>query len=329
MQIQTGTQTLTVNNGILRFQTCNGTIPAVLSISPNNAAVSVPLNTLVQVQFSMPINSSTLSLGNSGSATVFYYTTTNHEVPGTIALDASGTIATITPSVTLPAGRLFSVYLSHPNPVKDACGDNLPAQQFYFTTAFGNDWTGPILTGTSPENGDSNIPLNARVVLQFNDQLVPITAQTGFSMQTGGNAVSGTFTYSTHQTVTFAPATALNTNTTYTVSYSSQITDTVGNVLSNPGSFTFTTGTASRATGPFVTLVVPPNQSLNVGLNVAPHITFNAPVNELAIPAALSLNYENGSPTVPATVTVAANRLSATITPIAIFPTPIWLQLCG
>src|SRR5208283_1183927 len=220
VQIQTGSQTLTVNNGIL-VQTCNGTLPTVLSISPNNTVTSVPLNALVQVQFSMPMNGSTLSLGNSGSATVFFYdTTANQEVPGTIALDASGTIATITPSETLPAGRLFSIYLSHPNPIKDACGDSLSAQQFYFTTAFGSDWTGPALTGTSPESGDTNVPLNAPVVLQFNDQLDPITAQAGFSLQTGGNAVSGTFTYSANdQTFTFTPAAALKASTTYTVIY--------------------------------------------------------------------------------------------------------------
>ncbi len=332
VQIQTGSQTLTVNNGIL-VQTCNGTLPTVLSISPNNTATSVPLNALVQVQFSMPMNGSTLSLGNSGSATVFFYdTTANQEVPGTIALDASGTIATITPSETLPAGRLFSIYLSHPNPIKDACGDSLSAQQFYFTTAFGSDWTGPALTGTSPESGDTNVPLNAPVVLQFNDQLDPITAQAGFSLQTGGNAVSGTFTYSANdQTFTFTPAAALKASTTYTVIYSSQITDTVGNVLTNPGIFTFTTGASSNTIGPLVTLVDPPDQTLNVGLNVAPHITFSEAVNELTIPASLTLEYENGSPIVPATVTVAANRLSATITPSSpLLPnTEYGVQLCG
>ena len=332
VQIQTGSQTLTVNNGML-VQTCNGTVPAVLNISPFNGATGVPLNALVQVQFSMPMNGSTLSLGTSGSATVFFYdTTTNQEVPGAIALDASGTIATITPSETLPAGRVFSIYLSHTNLAKDACGDSLSAQQFYFTTAFNNDLTGPALTGTSPENGDINIPLNAPIVLQFNDQLDPITAQTGLSMQVGGNAVSGTFTYSTNdQTVTFTPATALTASTNYTVSYSAQITDTVGNALTNPGSFTFTTGTNSITIGPSVTVVDPPNQTVNVGLNVTPHVTFNEPVNELSIPATLSLDYENGSPVVPATVTVAANRLSATITPSApLLPnTEYGVQICG
>ena len=332
VQIQTGGQTLTVNNGIY-VQTCNGTAPTVVSISPNSGATSVPLNSVVQVQFSIPMNASTLSLGNSGSATVFFYdTVTNQEIPGAIALDASSTIATITPSETLAAGRTFSIYLSHTNPLKDVCGDSLAGQQFYFTTAFGNDFTGPALTGTSPKNGDTNVPLNAPVVLQFNDQLDPITAQTGFSMQSGGTVVAGTFSYSANdQTVTFTPISALAASTTYTVSYSSQVSDTVGNSLTNPGSFIFTTGTISNTFGPAVLLSDPANQSTNVGLNVTPHVTFTEPVNQLTIPGAFSLTYENAGPAIAATVTIATNRMSATIKPSAqLLPnTQYGLSLCG
>ena len=341
MQIQTGGQTLTVVNGI-DVETCNGTTPTVVSISPANNTTSVPLNAQVQVQFSVPMNRSTFSLGNGGSSTVFFYdTTASQEIPGAISVDASGTIATITPSEALPAGRQFIVYLSHSNYVQDACGDNLPGQTYTFYTAFGDNQTGPTLTGTSPENGDTNVPLSngsslsTPVVLQFNDQLDPITAQTGFSMTTGGTAVTGTFSYSANdETVTFTPASPLAASTTYTVSYSAQIADTVGNPLTNPGSFTFTTGTSAVTTGPTVTVADPANGTYNVGLNVTPHITFSEPVNELAFPNALVLFYQDyyqGYATIPGTVTVAANRLSATFTPSAALQpnTQYQLYLCG
>ena len=340
MQIQTSSQTLTVVNGI-DVETCNGTTPTVVSISPLNNTSSVPLNALVQVQFSVPMNRSTFSLGNGGSSTVFFYdTTTNQEVPGAISVDASGTIATITPSEALPAGRQFVVYLSHSNYVQDACLDNLSGQTYTFYTAFGDNQTGPTLTGTSPENGDTNIPLSngsnlSTVVLQFNDQLDPITAQTGFSMTTGGTAVTGTFSYSANdETVSFTPANPLTASTTYTVSYSAQITDTVGNPLTNPGSFSFTTGTSAVTTGPSVTVADPANGTYNVGLNVTPHITFSEPVNELTIPSALVLFYQDyyqGYATVPGTVTVAANRLSATFAPSAALQpnTQYQLYICG
>ena len=66
-------------------------------------------------------------------------------------------------------------------------------------------------------------------------------------------------------------------------------------------------------------------------MNVTPHLTFNEPVNELTIPAALTLYYGDSNLIVPATVTVSANRLSATVTPSAqLLPsTYYYLYLCG
>ncbi|MGD0416514.1 MAG: Ig-like domain-containing protein, partial [Terriglobales bacterium] len=339
VQIQTGSQTLTVTNGI-DVETCNGTTPTILNTSPANTATNVPLNAQVQAQFSVPMNRSMFSLGNSGTETIFFFDgTTDLEIPATVSLDASGTIMTITPSEALPAGRSLAVYFNYSSyDVQDTCGDNLATQSFYFTTAFGPNETGPALTGTSPVNGDTGIPLNGNagtgtpVSLQFSTPIDPITAQLGFSMMTGGNAVPGNFSHSTNdETVTFTPVSPLTASTTYTVSYSAQITDDAGNPLTNPGSFTFTTGTSADTTNPSVTSVDPPTNTYGVGLNVTPHLTFNEAVNELTIPAALTLYYGDSNLIVAATVTVSANRLSATVTPSAqLLPNTYYhLHLCG
>jgi methionine-rich copper-binding protein CopC len=300
VQIQTGSQTLTVNNG-MDVLTCTATAPTVLQISPVNGGTKVPLNTQIQAQFSAPMNRSTFSLGDSGTTTIrFWDGITGLEVPATISVDASGTIATITPTVVLAAGRTFYTYWSYANYVQDACGNNLGSVEYYFTTSFGTDTTGPTLTGTSPVNSDTNIALNAPVVLQFDTPVDPITAQAGFYMQTGSNTVTGNFTYSTDdKTVTFTPANPLTASTSYTVSYSALITDTTGTALTNPGSFSFTTGTTSDTTAPQVTFVDPPTNTFGVGVNVTPHLTFNEPVNELTIPAGLTLYYENTNVIIP------------------------------
>ena len=351
VQIQTGSQTLTVNNGI-DVQSCTTTTPTVLQISPANNATDVPLNSQVQIQFSEPMNRSTFSLwGNSGATVLFQDAITGQEVPGTISLDASSTIASIVPSEVLPAGRSFNTYLSYYYwatglYVQDTCGNNLPSQSYSFTTAFSPSTVGPTLTGTSPVNGDSNIPLNGiatggtPIVLQFNKTIDPITAQNGFSMESGGQPVAGNFSYSstkyTTDTVAFTPINPLTANVVYTVNYTTQIMDTVGNALTNPGSFSFTTGPSSDTNNPSVTLVDPPNGTVGVGVNVLPHITFSEPVNELTIPNAFSLSYQNpwwwyGYPLIPSAVTVSADRLSATITPSAPLQpsTQYYLYLCG
>jgi hypothetical protein len=338
VQIQTGSQTLTVNNGI-DVETCNGSAPTVLNTSPANSAGNVPLNSQVQVQFSVPMNRNTFSLGNTSPETIYFYdNTTSKGIPGTISVDASGTIATITPSESLEAGHQIGVYLSYAAYVQDTCGDNLSPYAFYFFTAFSPDTTGPSLTGTSPVNGDTNIPLNGTasggtpVVLQFNIPIDPITAQLGFSMESGGNPVPGNFSYSANnETVTFTPVSPLTASTTYTVGYTAQITDDAGNPLNNPGSFSFTTGTTADTTGPQVTLYDPPNSASGVGLNVTPHVTFSEPVDGLTIPAAMTLYYGDSGLIVPSTVTVSANRLSATLTPSAqLLPsTYYYTYLCG
>jgi hypothetical protein len=338
VQIQTGSQTLTVTNGI-DVETCNGTAPTILHTSPASAATNVPLNVQPQIQFSVPMNRSTFALGNTSPATIFFYdNTTGKEIPGSISLDASGTIATIVPSEVLPAGRQIIVYLSYAAYVQDTCSDDLGSTYYYFYTAFGPNSTGPSLTGTSPVSGDTSTPPNGNasggtpVVLQFSTPIDPITAQLGFSLQTGGNAVPGNFTYSANdETVTYTPVNPLTASTTYTVGYSNLITDNEGNPLSNPGSFSFTTGTARDTTTPAVTLVDPPNGTFGVGLNVTPHLTFSEPVDGLSVPGALTLYYGDDSVVVPATVTVSANRLTATITPSAqLLPnTYYYLYLCS
>jgi hypothetical protein len=186
VQIQTGAQTLTVNNGML-VGTCTTTAPTVIQISPGNGLSNVPLNEHVQIQFSVPMNPSTFSLGNTTGTTVFFYdATTGKAIPGTISLDASNTIATITPTVALPADRELVVYLSYASYAQDACGNNLPSQSYYFYTSSGINLAGPALTGTSPIDGDTNIPTNGSgsggtpIVLQFSDQIDPVTAQTEF-----------------------------------------------------------------------------------------------------------------------------------------------------
>ena len=97
VQIQTGSQTLTVTNGMF-VETCTTNAPTVLHMSPVNGVSNIPLNTQIQVQFSVPMNRSTFTLGNSG--TVIFFDTDNwfQTLPGTISVDASGTIATIIPS---------------------------------------------------------------------------------------------------------------------------------------------------------------------------------------------------------------------------------------
>jgi hypothetical protein len=319
VQIKTGTQTLTVANGIT-IQTCSTSAPTILLLSPLPNATNVPTNTSLSWQFSVPMNRTTFSVydpNTNPTGSVAVFDTTGAAIPGTITVDASGRVATFSPSQLLNVGRQYQVILDEGSSIQDTCGNNLSFTDYFFITTFAPSTTAPVLTGNNPLNGDTNIAENVGVVLQFSEPLDPITAVNGITVANGGTVVAGTFTFSTDDSgVTFQPANPLNASTVYTVSFGSQITDVAGNALSNPGSFSFTTGTSTDTTPPSVVLVVPSSGSVGVGLNVVPRVTFSKPIDQLTVnTSTFQLFYENFNKLVPAAVTVSADRLSATLTP--------------
>ena len=140
VQIQTGSQVLTVNNGMF-VGTCTSTASTVLQVSPINGSTNAPVNAEIQVQFSVPMSRTSFTLKNTG--TVFFFDA-NNTVPGTISVDASGTIATIAPTGALAAGDQFFLDLSNNKPyVQDSCGNSLPFQEYYIQYRFQRRRYGP------------------------------------------------------------------------------------------------------------------------------------------------------------------------------------------
>ncbi len=145
------------------------------------------------------MNRNTFSLGSTGSATVFFYdAVTNLAVPGAIPRrlrhhryhNAEPSATRRSPFRGLPERRD-----RHSGYVRQQTGR--PAVLLYNRLA--DDLTGPVLTGTSPEGGDSAVPLNGPVVVQFDSPMDPITLQNGFSMTiTEGDGVSTYLTTRPH-----------------------------------------------------------------------------------------------------------------------------------
>ena len=101
----------------------------------------------------------------------------------------------------------------------------------------------------SPQSGDT-VSESAQVVLQFSAPMNPITQPAGFVVWQAGTPVAGTYTPSPdYTTYTFVPGAPLTAATTYTVtSPTSALEDGAGNPLANPGSYTFTTTSATDTT---------------------------------------------------------------------------------
>ena len=313
--VTTGSEVEQVINGFT-VQNSGTTPPTIVSISPAQSSSGAPLNTVVTVEWSEPMDRTTFTAAHF----YLYDTVTGLTVPATISVDAPGRISTLTPTQLLAVSRTYyPTLIGGASGIKDALGNALSGNvQDYFTTGFSTTSTGPAFIASNIPAGATGVPLNAPVVLQFSSSINPTSQPAGVQITTGGNAVNGTYAFNSDQTIlTFTPASALTASTTYTATYTAQLTDAAGNGLTNPGSFSFTTGTAADATGPGIVSTDPLANETGVGTNAILRVVFNKPVDPTTISNSnfILYNANNTNITYPGTVAISADRLSATFTP--------------
>jgi hypothetical protein len=290
--------------------TASSTTGSELLTSPPNGATNVPTNAAFMVQFSEQVNPASLTpqtffLTDSQSGQI---------IQGMLQVDPSGFTAAFVPQTQYPVGRTIEVSLSG---ITDITQNPFPAASFVFTTGFAPETQGPALLGVSPSNGVSGVPLNAPIVAQFNEPLSVISATMGLQLQQNGNPVPGAIALANGNTlVTFTPVAPLTPSTAYTIAVTSQITDVSENVLTNPGNFSFTTGTTVDVTPPTVVGTSPVSGQTNVGLNALIEVQFSEPIDPLSISVGNFFLYEAiTGHAVPVTFVVAADRMSVTFMP--------------
>jgi hypothetical protein len=107
----------------------------IVSTNPVDGATSAPTTTNVAATFGEAIDPSTLT---TASFIVADYNSTNLPLPGTVQVDATGTIATFVPSQPFPSGHAFLVTLT--TAIKDLAGNGLAAS---FVFGFSTGAVGP------------------------------------------------------------------------------------------------------------------------------------------------------------------------------------------
>ncbi|PZR89259.1 MAG: hypothetical protein DLM67_19320, partial [Candidatus Nephthysia bennettiae] len=285
---------------------------SVVSTNPPANATNVPLNVAVSLQTNAPIDPTTV---DTGTFSVFD-NTLNQSIAGTVSVSPSATTLYFLPSTPLATGRQYRVYYNQRG-ITDLLGNLLccgPGGDFNFTTGFAPSTTAPQVTGVSPVNGLTQAPLNAQVVIQFNE---PVNGQslTQVTLSAGGSPVK-VFSNPTNgnQTLILVPVVALSANTVYTVKIAG-VSDFSGNTMGAPVTMTFTTGSGVDFTQPAMTAIDPSGGGIPT--NTVVKVRFNKQVavsntGILVYPTAVGLSI-----IVPGTVAVAADGLSATFTPTA------------
>jgi hypothetical protein len=212
--------------------------PTVTSVLPANGATNIPVNKLVSVVFSEPMNCTTLTtttfvLKNASGAKV------------TATVKCSGNTATLTPSAMLAAGKRYTASVS--TGAKDAAGNALTAAKSWsFTTAASGakDTVKPTIISTTPARNATGVALNPVITATFSEPLdcASVTTATAKLTRDVGGTVIGGKAMCTGKVVKFTPTALLDANTGYTMTLTTGIRDLARNTLAANAQLSFTTG---------------------------------------------------------------------------------------
>ena len=279
--------------------------PVVTGAIPASAAQNVPLNAIVEIQFSKPIAANSIVTSGPATNVSLYIQSNNQVVPSNVTLRSPNTIR-ITPAANLsntPANYCYKVAAG----VQDTTGLSLAANfSNCFTVGSTADSVQPAVVTITPPNSAVGVATSAQVYLHFSKPLNLLTVSTGAagSIQLSANGspitpASVSFTNlagtTTQQDVIVTPYGTFPDNTPITVTATSAIQDPSGNALqTGPGATaTFTTGTGAALGNSSAVSSLPVNGSTNIPLNTALFVQSNTPIDPTTLSATTILLYDN------------------------------------
>jgi len=165
-----------------------------------------------------------------------------------------------------------------------------------------NDPPPPRILSYSPLAGAIGVPLNAGVMVEFNQQMIPLDGE-DLTLFTGSTQVFGVVQASVDKRIfTLVPSNPLMSGTVYTASIPAGLVAFAGQSLAEAQTWTFTTETGPDILGPLVTSTSPGINATGVSLNSAVTATFNEDI---------AINSVNAS---SVTVTQGATALTGSVT---------------
>jgi hypothetical protein len=284
------------------------TAPSVVNTSISSNA-SVPTNASITIQFSTSMDATTFSTGSSGDIYI-YDSLLGIRVPATLTWNPSQTVAYLTPTSALSAGREYYFYV---NTGTDLAGNQVSGIEITFYATFASASTAPTVTNFNPINGATGVGTNAIIEAQFSNAIDPNTLS-GVTLSNGGSTVTTTPVMGAGNTILqLVPSAPLAANTIYVLTIAG-VKDPAGNTVATITS-SFTTGPSYDVNAAVVVNIDPPNYA-TVGTNVTPKIVFNKPLNPIyANNSYFQLDLSDTSQWIPLTVTQSANGLEVTLTP--------------
>ncbi len=298
--------------------------PQNLNNSPGYGATNVPTNADVYLQYSLPIDATTLNNSN-----VYFNTGT----AATVTLAAPDVIQ-VTPNAPFSASSTYYVCVN--TSVKGTNGVAVPNNCWntYFTTGTAADTTpGTVIIG--PPNGSVNVGTNAYIRLQFSKPINrAMFNAANIQIEAGVSPIPGIWSFvyksGTNDAIgaNFSPVNPLPPSSPISVSVSG-VLDYAGNTFASASS-TFTTADQPDYTSPTVTLDFGYWQS-----GIATNASFTCLYSEAMDPSTVNAGntyiysyVTNGS--IPVTYTWASDLMSVTMTPTTpLFASSQYIYYCN
>jgi hypothetical protein len=281
--------------------------PTVISTVPANGATGVSVTQALSAIFSEAMTPTTID------AATFTLTGPSGTVAGAVTYNASGSVATFTPSSNLAYGTLYTATIT--TGAEDLNGIGLATSYSWtFTTM-----APPLaVVSTVPVNGATGVPINQVLSATFNGTLNCMTLTspaTNFIVTGPGTTpVAGAVTCSGN-VATFTPNADLAYSTLYTATLTTGVSNTAGAVL--PDNYVWSFITVPATSAPTVISTVPANLATNVPINQAILATFSEAMTASTINTATFTLAGPGTTSVTGTVTYTASGSVATFTPTA------------
>ncbi|MDO8501203.1 MAG: Ig-like domain-containing protein [Gemmatimonadaceae bacterium] len=244
----------------------DATPPRVLSATPVDGAVNVSATPLVQVTFSEPmdsasITSSTVTMKDAASGAV---------LPGIVSYARNTRIATWSASPPLPSER--RVITTVTTGVKDVAGNPLAAaHSFAFTV---RETVPPVVLEFTPPNG-ATIPMGTFPTVRFSERMGDLTGLRWIDSTSQSVLTTALLADTITNVVTVRPASRVRSLVPYTISIDERALDRAGNPTTSIMKFTFRYGEWSL---PNIVSRFPANGATGVPVSVVMSVELDAPI---------------------------------------------------
>ncbi len=247
------------------------TPPEVVYSYPEDGATDIPIAVVLKVVFSEPMNTDSVeAFGvvtiSPGVGTTNYYWTHNDTV---LELEFVSLVESTSYTVTVTTGA------------EDMEGNPMSTDfTLHFTTfAPGADTTRPVIWYTFPDDGETDISVNANLVIVFSEPMNKTSVQAAINIS--GVTPTG-FSWSGDTTVTVILP-VLTYSTSYLVNITDTAADLAGNTIFEPYFILFHTEVLPDTTRPYVILSLPSDGATDVSVTTTITIVFSEPMNTASV----------------------------------------------